>query len=92
MARVPKLNKEQRREILERDNFLCVACGLGGRESDIILEVHHKIPRSCGGSNDPSNLETLCRRCHIIWHQGFCPEDLPLTFTEVKKKGGWGSY
>jgi 5-methylcytosine-specific restriction endonuclease McrA len=85
--KAPKLNKEQRREILERDNFLCVACGIGGRESDIILEVHHKIPRSCGGSNDPSNLETRCTVCHDIWHYGSWT-GRPRTFTELKENQG----
>ena len=92
MSKTPRLNREERYAILVRDNFRCVVCGIGGKDSDIILEVHHKLPRSCGGSNDPSNLETLCRKCHFIWHYGHCPEGLPLTFSELKKKGGWGSY
>ncbi len=37
--------------------------GKGGyrRES---LEVHHIVPRACGGSDHPGNLKTLCPGCH----------------------------
>jgi 5-methylcytosine-specific restriction endonuclease McrA len=85
--KTPKLNKDQRREILNRDNFLCQHCGVGGRESDYILEIHHKIPRSCGGSNDPSNLETLCVVCHDLWHHNKY-SGRPRTFTELKDNQG----
>jgi hypothetical protein len=39
----------------------CVACGV----SDLVkLEHHHLIPRSKGGSDEDSNLITLCHACH----------------------------
>lgn len=50
-----------RREILERDGWRCVQCGRAGR-----LEVDHAIPLHKQG--DPwakSNLQTLCRSCHL---------------------------
>ena len=31
-------------------------------------DVHHLIPRSLGGSDDPSNLITLCDGCHAAHH------------------------
>jgi hypothetical protein len=37
----------------------CVACG---RDHD--LNHHHLVPRAAGGSDDESNLITLCRECH----------------------------
>lgn len=49
--------------ILTRDGFKCQECGYQNR-----LEVHHIIPRSKGGTNDPSNLTTLCKRCHDKHH------------------------
>ena len=60
--------KELRRSILERDNFLCQFCGLGGKSSDIILEIDHILERSRGGTDDPSNLRVLCSTCHKLRH------------------------
>lgn len=31
-------------------------------------DVHHLIPRSLGGSDDPGNLVTLCDGCHAAFH------------------------
>lgn len=52
--------EKMRRVILERDGYQCVLCKRFGR-----MEVDHKIPFHKGGTNDPSNLQTLCRGCHI---------------------------
>lgn len=49
-----------RRAILERDKFQCQHCFT--RDS---LEVHHIVPLVRGGSNDLSNLLTLCRQCNM---------------------------
>jgi len=52
-----------RNQVLLRDGFRCQECGFKYK-----LEVHHIIPRSQGGSNDPSNLITLCKKCHDKHH------------------------
>ena len=39
----------------------CVACGDDNPDH---LNNHHLVPRSVGGSDDESNLITLCRVCH----------------------------
>jgi len=57
----PKL----RHQILERDGFRCCDCGVSSQELGVVLEVDHKIAVSKGGSNDPSNLRTLCKDCNI---------------------------
>jgi 5-methylcytosine-specific restriction protein A len=49
----------RRNQVLERDGFMCVSCGA---VSD--LEVDHIMPRASGGTNDLSNLQTLCADCH----------------------------
>ena len=36
------------------------------------LHKHHIVPKSLGGSNDPSNLVTLCANCHEDRHGGPC--------------------
>lgn len=60
--------RAKRRDILERDGFTCGNCGENPLESDAYLHVHHIVPRSKGGTHDPSNLITLCERCHRAVH------------------------
>lgn len=54
--------------ILNRDNYTCQCCK--GRHKDNKLEVHHIIFRSQGGSDEESNLITLCHTCHKALHSG----------------------
>ncbi|MCL4502903.1 MAG: HNH endonuclease [Deltaproteobacteria bacterium] len=54
--------KDYRDEIIRRDNLTCQICGQKKRKNN--LEVHHIIPQSKGGSDDPTNLITLCKFCH----------------------------
>jgi len=51
-----------RYEIIKRAAGRCEACGVSSKETQI--DVDHIIPRSKGGSNDPSNLQALCRTCN----------------------------
>lgn len=48
---------------------LCERCLLEGKYVPV-EEVHHIIPLSEGGSNDESNLMSLCRSCHEKIHKG----------------------
>ena len=50
-----------RRFVLDRDGWRCQRCGRYGR-----LEVHHRDGDP--GHNDPGNLTTYCRPCHIEAH------------------------
>jgi len=54
------------RQIRNRDNFTCQRCGKYGPNDGGELHVHHIKPRGRGGSNDPSNLITLCSDCHSM--------------------------
>jgi len=47
--------------VLERDDWRCVFPGCSSRRN---LQVHHIVFRSAGGSDDPSNLTTLCAFHH----------------------------
>jgi len=60
MARA--LSKKLRFQILSRDSFSCVYCGKNGFETE--LEVDHVVPKSKGGSDDPTNLVTSCFECN----------------------------
>jgi HNH endonuclease len=51
--------------ILKRDNYRCRLCGISAKDGEHIrLEVDHITARSKGGTNDPSNLWTLCYDCN----------------------------
>ena len=72
--------RETRDYVFNRDLGLCVRCG---RPGEI---VHHKIHLTAQNINNPSislnldNLETLCRECHAIEHQGELATDSGLMF------------
>ena len=51
-----------REYVLIRDGHQCQACK--GKSKDRVLEVHHVVYRSEGGTDKPSNLITLCSKCH----------------------------
>jgi len=76
---------KQRKEALERDDYLCQICGLADKEHrDTFgngLNVHHIIPITLfknGGdvnyekANSLNNLIALCTVCHNVW------EGIPL--------------
>ena len=53
------VSSDLRWEIWERDNFTCQHCGTRRR-----LSIDHIKPQSFGGTDDPSNLQTLCKPCN----------------------------
>jgi len=58
---IEPVGESLRYEILKRDR-ICQLCG--ATKLDRMLEVDHIVPRSKGGTNDPSNLQVLCSRCN----------------------------
>jgi ATP-dependent DNA helicase RecQ len=54
-----------RRIALARDDFRCADCEESERA---LLDVHHRVPRSAGGGDEPANLLTLCDGCHAARH------------------------
>lgn len=56
------VSKRLRHEIFRRDNHTCQSCG--AKAPDVKLEPDHVIPVALGGSDDPSNLQTLCEDCN----------------------------
>lgn len=55
----PEPSDEVKREVIRRDGSHCLCCGNTRR-----LQVDHIISRYHGGTNDPSNLQTLCSFCN----------------------------
>ena len=54
--------------VLWRDNYTCQS-GQKCKHNDK-LQVHHIIFRSKGGTDTPTNLITLCKKCHKDLHDG----------------------
>jgi hypothetical protein len=52
--------------VLYRDHYTCQYCH--GKSNDSRLHAHHIIFRRNGGSDDESNLITLCETCHVALH------------------------
>ncbi|MBW4593054.1 MAG: HNH endonuclease [Brasilonema angustatum HA4187-MV1] len=48
--------------VLDKDDYKCVFCGRSSQQ--VQLEVDHIVPFSKGGSNNLSNLQTLCTDCN----------------------------
>jgi len=53
-----------RYEVLKRAKSRCELCGI--HEKEKALEVDHIIPRNSGGSDDISNLQSLCYSCNAM--------------------------
>jgi 5-methylcytosine-specific restriction enzyme A len=53
------LPKEVREYVFQRDNRQCRSCG---KNTD--LTIDHIIPLATSGTNDISNLQTLCNSCN----------------------------
>lgn len=74
--------RDTRAYILARDMGLCVRCGKPGEI------VHHKEHLTPQNINNPAitlsedNLETLCRECHAIEHEGQSPTAEGLVFDD----------
>lgn len=53
-----------REYILHRDNHQCQNPNCKNKDKNPVLNVHHIIYRSKGGTDTPRNLITLCSKCH----------------------------
>jgi hypothetical protein len=51
-------------QVLDRDGRRCVACGASAADG-ITLHIDHIVSLFNGGSNEPSNLQTLCAPCNL---------------------------
>jgi 5-methylcytosine-specific restriction endonuclease McrA len=53
---------EVRKYVYQRDNYRCQGCCETANETH--LTIDHIIPLARGGTNDISNLQTLCLKCN----------------------------
>ncbi|MCH5336275.1 MAG: HNH endonuclease [Campylobacter sp.] len=54
-----------KKQILERDNYKCVICGMGEKEG-VELHVDHIKPKDLGGKATLENGQTLCARHNFL--------------------------
>jgi len=52
-----------RESILQRDDYCCVPCKAEGRIT-LATEVDHITPQAEGGTDDRTNLQSICTTCH----------------------------
>jgi 5-methylcytosine-specific restriction protein A len=52
--------RKVRAEVLARDGYVCTVVGCGAPAT----EVDHRLARYLGGTDDPSNLLSMCRAHH----------------------------
>lgn len=85
-----------RKQVLERDGYICQECGcfvslqMGGAAPT--AHVHHLTPRDEGGSDDSENLQTLCKNCHGVKHDGKVMPDADDTSkfgSQLEKHPNW---
>lgn len=61
------ITKAQRQALAARDHG-CAARGC--TRPPAFCDAHHLVSRADGGATDLQNLVLLCRRHHVLWHQG----------------------
>lgn len=71
-------SKAQRKFLFWQSDAKCENCGSDWYKGHM-LEAHHKVPLSDGGSNSVDNGEMLCRPCHADKHE---------SLSHVAKKSG----
>ena len=85
MPKARTVDAKLRQQILKRDFYTCQECAQVFRASE--LEIHHVIPRSNGGSDDPANLRTYCKRHHARMHRNYWPSE-----SEQEIRRQWKQY
>jgi len=61
-------SKKIKEKLASINNGLCDKCGNNNYN---ILQVHHKIERCNGGTDDLNNIILLCPNCHMTEHYGY---------------------
>ncbi len=62
IERIPVL-PNQRLAYIKNFRYICADCKVAFPEEE--LEIDHIYPASRGGTSDKSNLQVLCKNCHI---------------------------
>lgn len=79
------VSKRLRAEILRRDNSTCRNCG--AKAPAVVLVIDHVVPVTLGGSDEPSNLQTLCESCNS--GKSATPPDAAIVAQVAKDADKW---
>lgn len=60
----PYPNERVRAAIYERDGYRCAYCSFDMRDVPRARCLDHVVPLAGGGTNDPDNIVTACKRCN----------------------------
>lgn len=63
MDTVRRISPELRHKVFQRDEYKCRDCG-AHKDEGVTLEIDHIIPVSKGGTDNITNLQTLCKTCN----------------------------
>lgn len=64
-------NVAYRQKLAKKQKYKCSLCSKSIADRVEGLEIHHKIPRIKGGSNEYKNLELVHISCHLEYHKVF---------------------
>ncbi len=71
-------NVAYRQKLARKQKYKCSLCSKSIADRVEGLEVHHKIPRIKGGSNEYKNIELVHISCHLEYHKVFpAKADIP---------------
>ena len=78
MSDRPSVPQEVRERLFEESDNRCQTCGRKGKRDggDVELQLHHKVHRKDGGTNDPKNLLVMCHLCHNHLHSRKDEDDI----------------
>jgi hypothetical protein len=77
-------NAEKRKEIFERDKYICQYCGEKVTPENLTLD--HLIPQSGGGKHTRDNLKTSCLICNSIKSGKTYEEAAPLLLKSIQER------
>lgn len=74
----------KRREVYERDHWVCFYCNESVTEENVTLD--HFDPVSKGGGNTKENLKTACLLCNSIKSGKTYDEAIPLLYKSIQER------
>ena len=77
-------NQEKRKEIFERDKYICFYCGAKVTEENATLD--HLIPQFKGGKHTRENLKTACLTCNSIKSGKTYKEAAPFLLKSIQER------
>jgi len=82
-----RINGKELVAFKKKNGFMCAVCGwTAPPELSTLIEVHHIVPVSKGGSNKRSNLILLCPNHHRVAHQATYKADKVWSRDELIEK------